>query len=368
MRTRALEDLRQVAVAFTLLLIFGIDGWAQTNRFDELVRSNAVDKAERGRGRGDPPAACRDTTPHKTTFVRVEPGVWLEVLDWGGEHKSQTMVLLTGLGDNAHVYDQFAHQFTDSFHVIGITRRGFFPSSQPRKGYDVETRARDDIAVLDALRISRATFVGHSLAGSELAKLGEVYGNRVDKLVFLDALDLADRFSPSRAEPPGQGALFAGDALKSLWAFQAASARYSALRKPDAAVCIDVVFGPKGEFVDSRTPDWVSNKLLQGVAGAENSRVNWAHIAAPRLGIFAQYTPQARQAWYWYLSAAEQAEFDRAWPPIVAWHKDTIDRFANGNPTPTVRLHGVPHYVYINNETEVVREMRKFLGLPVGGN
>ena len=32
------------------------------------------------------------------------------------------------------------------------------------------------------------------------------------------------------------------------------------------------------------------------------------------------------------------------------------------------RLHGVQHYVYINNETEVVREMRKFLGLPVGGN
>ena len=260
MRTRALEDLRKVAVAFTLLLIFGTDGWAQTNRLNEPVGSNAVDKAERGRGGADPPAACWDTTPHETRFVRVEPGVRLEVLDWGGEHKPQTMVLLTGLGDNAHVYDQFAQQFTDSFHVIGITRRGFFPSSQPSKGYDVETRARDDIAVLDALRISRATFVGHSLAGSELAKLGEVYGNRVEKLVFLDAADLADRFSPSRAEPPGQGALFTGAALQSLQAYQAASARYSALRKPDAAVCIDVVFGPKGEFVDSKTPDWVSDR------------------------------------------------------------------------------------------------------------
>ncbi len=294
--------------------------------------------------------------------------MWLEVVDWGGEHKPQTMVLLTGLGDNAHVYDQFAQQFTDSFHVIGITRRGFFPSSQPRNGYDVETRARDDIAVLDALRIARATFVGHSLAGSELAKLGEVHGNRVDKLVFLDATDLADRFSPSRAEPPGQEDLFVGDALKSLWAFQAASARYSALRKPDAAVCIDTVFGPKGELLESKTPDWVSDKLQQGVTGAENPRVNWARIVVPRLGIFAQYTPEGRQAWYWYLSAEKQAEFDRAWPSIVAWHKDTIDRFADGNPTPTVRLYGVPHYVYINNETEVVREMRKFLGLPVGGN
>jgi pimeloyl-ACP methyl ester carboxylesterase len=294
--------------------------------------------------------------------------VELEVVDWGGENKPQTMVLLTGLGDNAHVFDGFAQQFTDYFHVIGITRRGFAPSSQPKNGYDVETRARDDIAVLDALRIGRATFVGHSLAGSELAKLGEVYGNRVDKLVFLDATDLADRFSPSRAEPPGPGDLFSGDALKSLWAFQAASARYSALRKPDAAVCNDAVFGPKGELLASRTPDWVFDKLQQGVTGAENPRVDWARIAAPRLGIFAQYTAEERQAWYWYLSAAEQAEFDRAWPSILAWHKDTIDKFANGNPTPTVRLYGVPHYVYINNEAEVVREMRRFLGLPVGGN
>ena len=103
------------------------------------------------------------------TFVEVEPGVWLEVLDWRGAHKRHTMVLLTGLGDNAHVYDQFAFQFTDNFHVIGITRRGFLPSSQPEHGYDVDTRARDDIAVLDALGISKAPFAGHSLSGSELS-------------------------------------------------------------------------------------------------------------------------------------------------------------------------------------------------------
>ena len=368
LRTRALETLRKVAVACTLLLAFGLGSWAQTARAEDPPASTISDKDDRGRGGSNPPAACRDTTPHKIKFVRVEAGVSLEVVDWGGEHKPRTMVLLTGLGDNAHVYDQFAQQFTDSFHVIGITRRGFYPSSRPSKGYDVETRARDDIAVLDALRISRATFVGHSLAGSELAKLGEVYGNRVDKLVFLDAADLADRFSPSRAEPPGQGALFTSAVLESLQAFQAASARYSALRKPDPAVCIDIVFGPHGEIVASRTPDWVDDKLLQGVSGTANPRVNWAQVAAPRLGIFAQYTLQARQAWYWYLSPADQVAFDQAWPSIADWHKDTIDRFANGNPTPTVRLYGVPHYIYINNETEVVREMRRFLGLPLGGN
>src|SRR4029077_8672694 len=37
---------------------------------------------------------CRcDTSGHKVSFVTVEPGVQLEVLDWGGT--GQTLVLLT---------------------------------------------------------------------------------------------------------------------------------------------------------------------------------------------------------------------------------------------------------------------------------
>jgi pimeloyl-ACP methyl ester carboxylesterase len=358
----------KAAVTVTLLLTFSASSWGQTSLDNAPVGSQAADEAARARGGPAQPAACRDTTPHKVTFVEVEPGVRLEVVDWGGAHKPYTMVLLTGLGDNAHVYDQFAFQFTDYFQVIGITSRGFLPSSQPEKGYDVDTRARDDIAVLDALGISEATFAGHSLSGSELSKIGEVYKNRVDKLVYLDAADLAECFFPSRPEPPGPESLFTSATLKSLWTYQAASARFVALRKPDPAVCKGVQFDANGAIIDSTTPDWVTTKLLQGIAGSANPPVNWANIDAPRLGIFALFTIEARQPWYWYLNSAEQAEFDEAWRPIVAWHRDTIRKFADNNPIPLLILPGAPHYVYINHETEVVREMRKFLGLPVGGN
>ena len=141
---------------------------------------------------GQPPF-CIDAPPYDTVpyqaekFISVAPGVNVEVLDWGGS--GETMVLLTGSGDNAHVYDYFAFQFTDFFHVIGITRRGWLPSSQPlpssppRTGYDVETRAADDIKVLDALGINKAVFVGHSIAGSELSKIAVKYPSYVDKLV-----------------------------------------------------------------------------------------------------------------------------------------------------------------------------------------
>jgi non-heme chloroperoxidase len=309
---------------------------------------------------GGAPAACRDTTPHTVTFVEVEPGVRLEVLDWGGADKPRTLVLLTGLGNNAHVYDQFAFQFTDDFHVLGMTRRGFLPSSQPEDGYDVETRARDDIAVLDALGISKAVFVGHSLAGSELSQLGEVYNHRVEQLVYLDAPDRAE--VPSREPPPPP---FTDVDAKSLWAFQAASARLLALRIPDPALCLQVIFDANGALVGNTTPDWVSAKLREGASA--NPPVNWARIKAPRLGIFALPTLEARQPWYWYLTADDQAAFDAAWPPMVDWFQETVGKFAEGNSANTFLLPGAPHYVYINNEAEVVRWMRPFLGLPMGG-
>ena len=46
-------------------------------------------------------ASCCDNAGHKATFVTVEPDVQLEVLAWGGT--GDALVLLTGLGDNAHV-------------------------------------------------------------------------------------------------------------------------------------------------------------------------------------------------------------------------------------------------------------------------
>jgi pimeloyl-ACP methyl ester carboxylesterase len=289
------------------------------------------------------------------------------VLDWGGS--GEVMVLLTGLGDNAHVFNDFAFQWTPFFHVIGITRRGFLPSSQPEDGYDVGTRAADDIAVLDALQIDRAVFVGHSIAGSELSKIGEAYKDRVDKLVYLDAPDRAEPIVPSRLEPLAGGAsLFTSDTEKSLWDYLAATARFVALREPAPAVCIGQQFDANGRITDSTTPAWVFTKISDGVAGSVNPPVNWADIDAPRLGIFAIFTLKARPAQYWYLSAADQELFDEVWPSIVARFKATVDKFAAGNRGNTVLLPGAPHYVYINNESEVVLAMRKFLGLPVGGN
>jgi pimeloyl-ACP methyl ester carboxylesterase len=103
-------------------------------------------------------------------FVAVDDNVRLEVLDWGGS--GRPVVLLTGLGDTAHVFDEFAPKLTASHHVYGITRRGFGASSAPASGYSADRLGDDVLAILDTLKLSGTVLVGHSVAGEELSYVG----------------------------------------------------------------------------------------------------------------------------------------------------------------------------------------------------
>ena len=130
----------------------------------------------------------RDVSPHKEGRVKAGSAT-LHFLDWGG--KGPALVLLTGLGDNAHIYDDLAPKLSAQYHVVAITRRGYGQSSRPISGYAVDTLVDDIVAVLDHLHLDRVYVAGHSVAGNELTRLGVRYPERVKRLVYLDAA--ADR-------------------------------------------------------------------------------------------------------------------------------------------------------------------------------
>ena len=127
----------------------------------------------------------KDPSPHTTRFVTVEKGVRLEVLDWGGS--GRPLVLLAGGGDTAHIFDDFAPKLTASFHVYGITRRGFGESGFSPDGYGADRLGDDVIAVLDALKLEKPVLAGHSLGGEELSSVATRHPNRVAGLVYLEA-------------------------------------------------------------------------------------------------------------------------------------------------------------------------------------
>lgn len=129
-----------------------------------------------------------DTTPHTTQFISVEDGVKLEVLDWGG--KGRPLVLLAGLGSDAHVFGRLAAKLTDTCHVYGVTRRGFGASSAPEPtaaNYSADRLGDDVLAVVAALRLERPVLAGHSIAGEELSSVGSRYPEKIAGLIYLDA-------------------------------------------------------------------------------------------------------------------------------------------------------------------------------------
>jgi pimeloyl-ACP methyl ester carboxylesterase len=129
-------------------------------------------------------------------FVEVGAGVKLEVLDWGGH--GRPLVLLAGLGNTAHVFDNIAPKLAEHFHVYGITRRGFGASSVPKTGYTPERLAQDVATVLRKLNIRKPIVVGHSIAGEELSEIGLLYPDRISGLVYLDAVHDYSVYDPNR--------------------------------------------------------------------------------------------------------------------------------------------------------------------------
>jgi pimeloyl-ACP methyl ester carboxylesterase len=151
----------------------------------------------------------KDPSPHQVQRVTVDKDVKLEVLDWGGSGRN--LVLLTGLGNSAHVFDQFALKLTLRYHVYAISRRGYGASSTPPvpsynlahlDGDRYELRLSDSasnlyasdrlgddvVAVLDALNIAKPVLAGHSIGGEELTSVGTRHPDRIAGVIYLDAL------------------------------------------------------------------------------------------------------------------------------------------------------------------------------------
>src|SRR6266849_9565141 len=99
------------------------------------------------------PAPWQDPSKHRVQFVTVENDVRLEVLDWRGS--GRPVVLLAGLGNTAHVFDDFAEKLSGPYHVYGVTRRGYGASSHPDSGYTAQRLADDVPHVLETLKLVR---------------------------------------------------------------------------------------------------------------------------------------------------------------------------------------------------------------------
>ena len=85
----------------------------------------------------------------------------------------------------------------DERRLLAPDLRGFGWSEAPGHGYDGETFAADQVALLDALGIERAFVAGHDWGGWTAILLGLLHPDRVERLVALNAPHPWARITPS---------------------------------------------------------------------------------------------------------------------------------------------------------------------------
>ena len=354
-------------------------------------------------------AVWRDPSPHRVEFVVAEENVRLEVLDWGGS--GRPLVLLAGLGNTAHIFDDLAPKLAVDYHLSAITRRGYGASSVPDSGYGADRLGDDVLAVLDALAINRPVLAGHSIAGEELSSVGMRHPERIAGLIYLDAAygyaydppsgnkvgiwqTLEDLRKNTEEMQTRAAALDdAGTKLvlqllleknlpgaqRELETFQkflnaaplklpspsppspADLASFSALRSwftrnqgytpPEAELRATRESHPDGGVGASRTPPRVPQAII---AGSQKYR----DLRAPVLAIYA--IPHDRGPWFRDFGSVEmRAAYDSSDASVSEAQAKALEA---GVPNArVVRLARANHYVFVTHEADVLREMRAFI-------
>jgi pimeloyl-ACP methyl ester carboxylesterase len=129
------------------------------------------------------PAGWIDKSPHRSAFVEGD-GVRLNYLDWGGS--GPPLVMIHGIANSPHIFDDLAPLLTDHFRVLAYARRGHGQSDAPAGPYDSEVLVSDLRHLLDNLGIERAYLLGWSMGGDEITEFAGRYPDRVEKLVYLE--------------------------------------------------------------------------------------------------------------------------------------------------------------------------------------
>jgi pimeloyl-ACP methyl ester carboxylesterase len=292
-------------------------------------------------------------------MVAVAPGASLEVLDWGGS--GRPLVLLAGLHNTAHVFDDFAPSFTDSFHVYAITRRGFGRSSQPPDS-DAAMLVSDLRIVLDSLRLSRVILVGHSIAGEELTGFAVSYLNRCEALIYLDAA--YDRSGSSALKAlakmpwPTRPPMTSADSA-SVAAVKAYYERTDGVRMLDGDARAVFRFDSAGRFVFE---DSLAKRMIGRLVG-HLAPPAYQRLTCPSLAIYAvPDSPRAAVPWYTLLDSAGRAQAERLLPRLQAWSRASRTQYRQNAPLAhIVEIHNAHHYVFESNRAETLHAIRAFV-------
>jgi len=119
---------------------------------------------------------------HSTEIKKVAIGdavIHVEITGAGPD-----LFLAAGLGGRGAFWSKQIQDFAENFRVITFDHRGCGDSSPDKVVYGAEHMAKDLLALMDAMKIGRASLVGHSTGGAIGQHIALDHPERLSKLVL----------------------------------------------------------------------------------------------------------------------------------------------------------------------------------------
>ena len=121
---------------------------------------------------------------YRSAKVRVATGTRLHYAEFG-KPDGRPVLFLHGWPDSWFSFSRVLRLLPDELRALAIDQRGFGESDRPESGYTIPEMADDAIAFLDALRIPRATVVGHSFGSFVARRAAIAHPERVTALALI---------------------------------------------------------------------------------------------------------------------------------------------------------------------------------------
>ena len=298
-------------------------------------------------------AAEHDAATHHVGFVQHQ-GARLHYLDWARE--GPVLVLYPGYSLTAHVFDEVATRLADTYRVIAITPRGFGESDAPdTSAYTLATLVSDLRAVLDSLRVPRATLVGHSLGGSVVTRFALEHPQRVDRLIFLDAFPyFAEEGGDSvHARKPVEAPAFAGDTTHARIA-EYLGTYWLVPWRP--ALDADLRAKPLGRESTRR------ERLTAGyIEDSKAAAPDVSRLTVPALQLCVDATVSAEYPWLSRTSAELEEAIHFVEQILRPFQRRLCERFAATVPQGRVQWIRGSHYVFFTDPAQTATAIREYL-------
>jgi pimeloyl-ACP methyl ester carboxylesterase len=284
-------------------------------------------------------------------FFRSGP-LRIHFRDWGNPG-APPLIIVHGLRDHSHSFDDLARGILDRFHVLALDLRGH-GDSETTPYYSFGHFVLDLHNMIRALRLQRPALIGHSMGGEVVAHFAGYFPAVPNRIVIVEGLgpppvDLGEEVAWTVGAFARTDRAFAGHpGLPDL------EAAYRRLRErnprlPEGKARELALLGTRAR--EDGTLEWkfdgmLATMSLTGPFHLEYNMAVWRRVAAPAL----------------IIHGAESGEFWRSQPGAIYLDADDLARrLACFRQARFVEVAGAGHMVHFDRPRELVTTIREFL-------